>query len=385
MKVLIMCLGNPEKLPRPRRNLVFFHKQGFQVDAVCYKFKPNINSTLGKSFFLLKKESFLSKIFFRNITRSLPSICIKLSEKLYQIAEQLSDWHLNVKCIEEEIFIKSYNFILVEDLHLLPLAHRLKKATFLVFDAREYYSRQFEENSTWNLFEKPYRDFLCQKYLKECDHIITVSEGLSNKFRDEFNVFPTVIRSTPGYLNINVRKTSDQIKLVHHGNSNANRSIHKLVEIIGSVDRNISLDLYLTGNTQNISKIRETASSYVNINVCNPLPYNDMMLKLNSYDAGIHFLAPNGFNLLHCLPNKFFEFIQARLAVIIGPSPQMVPIVKKYKCGFIAKSFKNEAMINLLERISIEEIDECKKNSELAAKDLCWEKESVKLTNIFKI
>ena len=71
---------------------------------------------------------------------------------------------------------------------------------------------------------------------------------------------------------------------------------------------------------------------------------------------------------------SFLNLFKRCLAVIIGPSPQMASVIKEYQCGLISKDFSNAAMINLLQNISIEEIDECKKNSNTAALDLCWEK-----------
>ena len=85
----------------------------------------------------------------------------------------------------------------------------------------------------------------------------------------------------------------------------------------------------------------------------------------------------------HCLPNKFFDFIQARLPVAIGPSPEMRGLIKKYDCGFVAKEFTVESMAKTLNNLSISEIDIIKKNSEGVAKEFCWEKESLKLNSIF--
>ena len=383
MNVLIMCLGNPETLPRPKRNITYLHKKNFKIDAVCYKYTPKKDSELRKSFFLTPKKGFLGTSLVRSFTRILPSVCINLSQKLSQFAVKLSDWHLNIKNIEEEILVEKYKYILVEDLYLLPLSFRIRKNASVIFDAREYYTRQFENKLSWKFLAKPFRKYISSKYLRECDKIITISEGISNEYANEFNITPTVIRSTPETFDLKVRKTNAPIKLVHHGNSNANRCLDRLVGIIGSVKRNISLDLYLTGNEKDINKIKKLASSFSNINICNPLPYNDMIRTLNKYDAGIHFIPPNGFNLLHCLPNKFFEFIQARIAVIVGPSPQMASLIEEYKCGFISKSFSKTCMVDLLQNLSTKEIDECKKNSNLAALDLCWEKESQKLSKIF--
>ena len=102
---------------------------------------------------------------------------------------------------------------------------------------------------------------------------------------------------------------------------------------------------------------------------------------LNNYDIGLFFVKPVTFNLLNCLPNKLFEFIQGRLAIAIGPSPEMSKIVEKHNCGFVSKDFNTNSMIELLNNLDKKNIDKAKLNSSRAAKELCFEKESRFLIN----
>ena len=90
------------------------------------------------------------------------------------------------------------------------------------------------------------------------------------------------------------------------------------------------------------------------------------------------------FNVRHCLPNKLFEYIQARIAVAIGPSPDMLCLVEKYKCGFVSEKFTLEAMINTLNQLTPNMINLMKDGSHKAADYLCWEKECerVDLSNL---
>jgi hypothetical protein len=76
-----------------------------------------------------------------------------------------------------------------------------------------------------------------------------------------------------------------------------------------------------------------------------PIPFNDLVNKLSEYDWGFYLFQPTGFNTKYALPNKFFEFIQARLGVIIGPSPEMMAIVNKYENGFVSKDFSVQSII----------------------------------------
>ena len=44
---------------------------------------------------------------------------------------------------------------------------------------------------------------------------------------------------------------------------------------------------------------------------------------LNAHDVGVYVLPPVSFNHLWALPNKVFDFVQGRLALVVGPSPEM--------------------------------------------------------------
>ena len=78
---------------------------------------------------------------------------------------------------------------------------------------------------------------------------------------------------------------------------------------------------------------------------------------------------PVTFNLKHCMPNKLFEFIQGRLAVAIGPSPDMAKFLIDNEIGIIAESFEPEALAEKLNKLTAESITEMKNRShELAYK-----------------
>jgi hypothetical protein len=56
------------------------------------------------------------------------------------------------------------------------------------------------------------------------------------------------------------------------------------------------------------------------------------------------------------LPNKLFEFIQARLAIAVGPSPEMAAIVREHACGVVADDFTPRALADVLAGVTREQI-----------------------------
>jgi len=100
-------------------------------------------------------------------------------------------------------------------------------------------------------------------------------------------------------------------------------------------------------------------------------------------DLGISLEEDRGLNYRFALPNKLFDYIQAKIPVIVSDLPEMKKVVKKYNIGTILYNRSSE---NLRQQIN-EMLDKEKQNWQnslsKAAKELIWEKEQDKLKNIF--
>ena len=91
---------------------------------------------------------------------------------------------------------------------------------------------------------------------------------------------------------------------------------------------------------------------------------------MNNYDIGFFSLTPKLENYRYALPNKLFEFIQARLAIAIWPSVEMKKIVDKYDLGLVSKDYDVEELANMLNALTVSDIDNFKLNSHKAAEYL---------------
>jgi hypothetical protein len=70
------------------------------------------------------------------------------------------------------------------------------------------------------------------------------------------------------------------------------------------------------------------------------------------------------------LPNKLFDFIQARLAVAIGPSPEMAAIVEQWDCGVVSETFEPQSFAEALRELTPESVTRMKANADRAARVL---------------
>jgi hypothetical protein len=170
--------------------------------------------------------------------------------------------------------------------------------------------------------------------------------------------------------------------MVHHGAANRNRRLGDMIDIVRRLDARFTLDLYLTGSQSTIEDLKKQARDCPRVRFLPPVPYDTILPMLTQYDVGLFFNIPTTFNLRSALPNKLFEFIQARLMVAIGPSPDMRYYVDKYGCGIVSGEATVAAMAAALNGLTADRIDQAKARSHLAAKDLCFEHETGKLRRI---
>src|SRR5690606_14907249 len=112
------------------------------------------------------------------------------------------------------------------------------------------------------------------------------------------------------------------------------------------------------GETPLMAELRALAGDDRRIRFCEPVPYDELVQTLNGYDVGLSIFPPTTFNLAWCLPNKFFDFIQARLGVIVGPSPEMKRFVDEYRVGLVLPDFESAPLAAALEALTPERVAE---------------------------
>ena len=133
-----------------------------------------------------------------------------------------------------------------------------------------------------------------------------------------------------------------------------------------------------------MEELKLIASDCQRIQIKNPIKHDQIVKTLSSYDIGFFYVEPSTFNLKYCLPNKFFEFIQARLAILTGPSSEMSFLIDKYKIGMYSKKFDTNEIIELVNNMTLDNLKTYKKNTHFAAQNLCFEIEKEKLINLIK-
>lgn len=301
---------------------------------------------------------------------------------------ELYYWNSTIRELVGELREKGFDIVIANDCTALPLANKICMGmTPLIFDAHEYSPRQFENSLLWRIFVQPYQKDLCRRYIPACSRMWTVGKIIAEEYEANFGVLPTVIQNAPFFYDLNPSPCEDgRIRMIHHGSAHSSRRIELMIELMEHVDERFELDLMLVAfdskSKAYLNSIQKLAKKSKNVRVIDPVPMEELVRLTNSYDIGLYLLPPINFNQECALPNKFFEFIQARLAIAIGPSPEMARVINKYECGVVAEDFDPKTLGGLLSKLDVQRIDQMKRNSDRAAREECFEKNCEKINSI---
>jgi len=280
--------------------------------------------------------------------------------------------------------LQEIDVLIANDVETLPLAVALAKTANakLILDAHEYAPGQFEDRWLWRTTILPFARYLCQRYLPAVDLMFTVSPGVAQAYQENFGVHPRLLYNTPPAYDLEPLFRSDDapIKMVHHGAAIPSRRLELMIQAAKRLGPQYQLDFYLVPTHKKyLEKLRRLAQSAPHIQFRQPVPLEQIVPTLHQYDVGVFLLPPLNFNYRHALPNKFFEFIQARLAVAIGPSPDMQAIVAQEKCGVISPDFTADSFANTLSKLTHQQINAFKRESHRAAQTYTAEAQYQKL------
>ncbi|MDR2965767.1 MAG: hypothetical protein LBU88_08335 [Treponema sp.] len=285
------------------------------------------------------------------------------------------------------------DIIIAHDLNGLYLSSELKKKhkweCKIHFDAHEYFPNQLSSSFKWKLFIRPIVLWVLKKCKNDISIMSTVCDGIAREY-EKFFKYPAgsvrVITNAADYNNISkpLNLAEDKIRLIHHGGAIKERKLDLMIKMMKYLDpEKYELTFMLVkSNPKYYDYLVKLSKKYINIKFIEPVPFSEIINTLNSYDIGVYLILPEHYNHKHCLPNKLFEFIQARLAIAIGPSIEMKKMVEQYNLGIASERFTPKSLASSIKQMTPEKIMEYKMNADKYAKKLSGEENMVKIRDI---
>ncbi len=290
------------------------------------------------------------------------------------------------------LLFRSFDILFVRGIWPFPavLPVRLVKKFNIVYDAHEYFaglpSLQNRPllRKLWLWFEK--------HGVKKSALAFTVSEPILERLKQGYPFFTNwhLIRNLPPYRHPVSPKaeTGKELTVVYHGYFMPERGLENLLQALARIDNpNIRLKLVGAGILKDnllamVKSLRlEKRVEFMGMQAQDPL-YS----ILSSCDLGTVLLNPVSENHRFALPNKFFDYIMAGVPVLVSDIPSLTKYVKKYDIGMTVRPNDIGDIARALESIAgrKEELKQWRENCLTAAKELCWEKEEIKLRRAYE-
>ncbi len=263
-----------------------------------------------------------------------------------------------------------WDVVLANDVETVPLALSLGPGGVHA-DLHEYAPRQNEESWRWRWFVAPFQRWLVRTHVTRVDSVSTVGAELAREYAREFGIPAAVVVNAAPYADRSPQPVHDPLRLVHSGLARRNRSLEVMLDAVRETTRSLTLDLYLMPNDPAyLAELRERVADLPQIRFHDPVPPEALGDQLAECDLGVFVLPPLTFNYRFTLPNKLFDFVQARLGVLVGPSPEMAALVREHRLGMVLDDFSTPSLTHALDSVTDEQVVAFKAASHAVAGEL---------------
>lgn len=270
--------------------------------------------------------------------------------------------------------LKGYDFdvVLANDLTAAGVVRSLFPAERIHFDLHEYWLGLLDNNESWVKLRVPFHRYLLNKYVVGARSFSTVSRVIADRYEAEFGFASEVVTNASTLRDLPTREATAPLRMVHSGAAKPARRIELMMEAAAKNSIGATLDLYLTGEGSkyydSLVKLADQLGDKVRFNP--PVPHAQLVDTLNKFDVGLTILPPTTTNIRLCLPNKFFDYVQARLAIITGPTEAMSELTKRYELGIVTADFSVEHIMKAIDSLDSETVMSYKRNADTNAEKL---------------
>jgi glycosyltransferase involved in cell wall biosynthesis len=286
-----------------------------------------------------------------------------------------------------------FDLLHCHDLWVLPAAAAAAwiKGLPLIYDAHEYYAgleifrRKRISRFCWLLAER--------MLIRRAHVVLTVSEKLGERFRDRYPGLPRIeiIRNLPRFEHINPaqkpifnRVPTDRV-LVYHGHFKPGRGLENLIHAVGLTT---GVQLWMIGNGEHeavLKHIVHAENLKDRVHFHDFIPTSELISTSAQGDIGVVLFEPSSLNYAAALPNKFFEYAMAGLAVLCSEIETFRQYLAAYDFGVTVDPADIQAISRTITAMTADSnrLKLWKSNALKAAAELNWEKEEGKLVQIY--
>jgi len=289
------------------------------------------------------------------------------------------------------LLIKRPGILVSNDLDTLPAVYIVSwlRRLPLVYDCHEYFTEVPEligrkwTRKTWEFLEK--------LFLPRIKYATTVSHSIAAVYKDKYGIDMQVVRNLP--YRIAERLKPAQVNVIerefiilYQGSLNMGRGLELAIKAMHFMN---NAKLIIVGSGDILHKLNDLVVS-MGLDKKVVFPGRLMPGKLLTYtlqaDLGLSLEEKLGLNYYYALPNKLFDYIQARVPVLVSDLPEMANIVRSYGIGKVNHALDPYELSLVFTEMLTDHLQRATwiSNLEKAASELCWEHEELVLLDLYR-
>jgi glycosyltransferase involved in cell wall biosynthesis len=372
-KALVVVLADVENDPRVRRQIEWLTSEGWTVDSLGRGVHPTPKV---RNHYAMAAPPRWTKTF---LGLGLIHTLLPYRARFRVQAESLFPDE-----VSERVRSGEYDVVILNDTHLLPwLSNRSTfptdaRVAHVHIDLHEWFSADVPAGTRGTFLLQGYHRWTRNHIVHPLVDTRSVAGGTAELYVEEFGVdHPILVRNAPPFEDLEPTPVDPaHIRLIHHGLAAWPRGFRQMVDAMRLVDERFSLTFMLAGSQKVIAELGEyIADQSDRISIVPPAAMVDLARTINPYDVEVMFFPPVTRNLETTLPNKLFEAVQGRLAVVIGPTKMMVQVVEEYGNGLVSPGWSPEELAATINQLTGDDVTRMKAISHTMAPLLSAENE----------
>jgi len=281
-----------------------------------------------------------------------------------------------------KLFFLKKDILLSNDLDtLLPnyLVSKIKGIP-VVYDSHELFS---ELPSIQGRYSQKVWRFLEKWLVPKQKYFYTVSDSIADWFEKKYGIKPLVIKNFSTSKKLPLLESQNKY-ILYQGALNKGRGLLALIEAMQKIE-NITLKVAGEGpfKSKIIEKIQQLKLEE-KVEFLGNLPPNNLLYVTQEASLGISLEEDLGLSYRYSLPNKLFDYIQAKTPVVATYLPEIKNIVETYKIGEIIEDHSPENIAKAINIVLKNGKSFYKDNLKKASEKLIWENQEELLMSIFR-
>ncbi|BCB21358.1 glycosyltransferase [Bosea sp. ANAM02] len=275
---------------------------------------------------------------------------------------------------------------LANDWTAMPIARRLaaEQGVPYAYDTHELAVDEYAHRLLWRLTQRPViaaieREGIAGSAVTSC-----VSQGIADRLHELYRLpeKPLLIRNMPRFEAHPYRPCGKTIQVLYHGVVNVGRGLEACIDSVALWRPEFRLTIRGPGPAEYLEALAariKGAGLGDRVTLAPPVPMINLVKEAARFDVGLFALPGHSKQNVHVLPNKFFEYTMAGLALCVSDLPEMTALLRQHDLGRSIPNVTPQAIAAAVNGFDRALIDLHKRHALEAAKLLNWEAEADRL------